>query len=80
MEAPPLTRCPENHADVSMAGQEHIDPGAELDQADTLAAFDEIAHWKRKTMRRASSPAICLKRHIELIALHGHQILLVFFR
>ena len=49
------------HRDLPFGSEQHIHARAELDQADALARRHAIAGLLVTTMRRAISPAICLK-------------------
>ena len=75
-----LDPLPQGHPDVRMAGQQNVYPGAELDQADPLPALHKIAYLKAEDDAPRQQSGDLFEAHIELIALHGHQILLVFFR
>ena len=49
-----LDPLPQGHPDVRMAGQQNVHPGAELDQADPLAALHKIAYLE--SGRRCGAP------------------------
>ena len=65
---------------MRMAGQDHVHPGAELDQAHPLPALHKIPYFKAENDAARQYPGNLAKGHIELIALNRHDILLVFFR
>ena len=74
-----LDPLPQGHPEVGMARQYNIHPGAELDQADALAALYKIAWFKAEDDAPRQDTRDLAEDHIELIPLHGHHILLVLF-
>src|ERR1700761_352279 len=65
---------------MRMAGQDHVHPGAELDQAHTLSALHKIAYLEPENNAAGKNPGDLAKRYIELIPLNRYDILLVLFR
>ncbi len=49
------------HFEHPFRSEDHVHARTEFNQADAIAGIDEIARLLLKTMRRAISPAICLK-------------------
>src|SRR5882757_629534 len=66
--------------EMRMAGQDHVHPGAELDQAHALPALHKIPYFKAENDAAGQYPCNLAKGYIELIALNRHYILLVLFR
>src|ERR1700761_9315014 len=70
----------QSHPDMGMARQDHVHPGAELDQAHPLPTLHKIPYFKTENDAAGQYPGNLAKGDIEVIALNRHDILLVLFR
>jgi hypothetical protein len=75
-----LDPLPHSYPNVRMARQQHVHPGAKFDQANALAALHKITYLKAEDNAAREQTGDLFEGDIELVALHGYQVLFVLFR